>query len=221
MDGVDGWRRWWAGFSTQGALTWKSFCVPSSDGDTHSGSFAFRLNSVQNTSGFFVPVSRSRFVAVLLRILLTVWPAACVSVSQSSSSFVMVVYIMTVILKAALTPSLPFILRPKKRREGKREREREIVCLENACMHDVHITGPLPPTQHNHKGLALCSRCHPAWASEGTPVGPGKDTHGTLGPEQRGCRGWPHTNAQRAKYHLNDAYSRQYKTQVFRQTVRE
>ena len=25
----------------------------------------------------------------------------------------------------------------------------------------------------------------------GTPVGPGKDTHGTLGPEQRGGRGWP------------------------------
>ena len=42
-----------------------------------------------------------------------------------------------------------------------------------------------PPTQHNHKGLALCSRRHPAWASEGTPVGPGKDAHGTLGPEQR------------------------------------
>ena len=67
----------------------------------------------------------------------------------------------------------------------------EEVCLENACMHDVHITGPLPPTQHNHKGLALCSRCHLAWASEGTPVGPGKDTHGTLGPEQRSGRGWP------------------------------
>ena len=32
------------------------------------------------------------------------------------------------------------------------------------------------------QGLALCSRCHPAWASEGTPVGPSKDTHGTLGP---------------------------------------
>ena len=44
-------------------------------------------------------------------------------------------------------------------------------------------------------GLALCSRCHPAWASEGTPVGPGKDTHGTLGPGQRGGRGWPDTNA--------------------------
>ena len=67
----------------------------------------------------------------------------------------------------------------------------EEVCLENVCMHDVHITIPLPPTQHNLKGLALCSRCHLAWASEDTPVFPGKDTHGTLGPEQRGGRGWP------------------------------
>ena len=32
-------------------------------------------------------------------------------------------------------------------------------------------------------GLVLCcSRCHPAWASEGTLVGPGKDTHGTPVP---------------------------------------
>ena len=60
-----------------------------------------------------------------------------------------------------------------------------LFCKNNACMSDVHITCPLPATQHNHKGLALCSRCHPAWASEGTPVGPGKDTHGTLRPGQR------------------------------------
>ena len=60
-------------------------------------------------------------------------------------------------------------------------------CLENACMHDVHVTGPLPPTQHNHKGLALCSRCHLAWASEDTPVGPGKANNGEAvgGPHQR------------------------------------
>ena len=49
------------------------------------------------------------------------------------------------------------------------------------------------------QGLALCSRCIPAWASEGTPVGPVKDTHGTLGPGKRGGRGWPTTTAQRAK----------------------
>ena len=35
------------------------------------------------------------------------------------------------------------------------------------------------------RGLALCPRYHPAWVSVGTPVGPGKDTHGTLGPDQR------------------------------------
>ena len=29
------------------------------------------------------------------------------------------------------------------------------------------------------------------FGSGGTPVGHGKDTHGTLGPEQRGGRGWP------------------------------
>ena len=90
----------------------------------------------------------------------------------------------------------------------------EEVCLENACMHDVHITGPLPPPQHNHKGLALCSRCHLAWAAEGTPVGPGKDTHGTLGPERRRGRGWPTPTPKRAKCTCHDAYSRQ----VFRQT---
>ena len=49
------------------------------------------------------------------------------------------------------------------------------------------------------QGLALCSRCHPAWASEGVPAGPGKDTHGTLGPGNRGGRGWSTTTAQRAK----------------------
>ena len=49
------------------------------------------------------------------------------------------------------------------------------------------------------QGLALCSQCHPVWASEGTPVGPGKNTHGTLGPCKRGGRGWPTTTAQRAK----------------------
>ena len=41
------------------------------------------------------------------------------------------------------------------------------------------------------KGLALCSRCHLAWASEGTPVCPGKDTHSTLGPELQEGRGEP------------------------------
>ena len=53
IGGDELWSRWMAsmvgvggglGSSTQRALTWKSLCVPSSDGDTHSGSFAFRVN---------------------------------------------------------------------------------------------------------------------------------------------------------------------------------
>ena len=35
------------------------------------------------------------------------------------------------------------------------------------------------------RGLALCPWYHLAWVSVGTPVGPGKDTHGTLRPDQR------------------------------------
>ena len=45
---------------------------------------------------------------------------------------------------------------------------------------------------------------------------PGKDTNGTLGPEQRGSRGWP----KGRNAHGHDAYSRQSNTQVFRQTIR-
>ena len=59
------------------------------------------------------------------------------------------------------------------------------VCTMSTSQVHYHLT------QHNHKGLALCSRCHLACASEGTPVGPDKHTHGTLGPEQRGGRWWP------------------------------
>ena len=87
--GVDGWCRWLAsmvgvdgglGSSTQRALTWKSLCVPSCEGDTHSCSFALRLNSLQVTSVFFFgPVSRSRFVTVCCVSCSTVWPHACVS----------------------------------------------------------------------------------------------------------------------------------------------
>ena len=47
------------------------------------------------------------------------------------------------------------------------------------------------------RGLARCPWYHPAWVSVGTPVGPGKDTHGTLGPDQREGRGWPeHSSTQ-------------------------
>ena len=40
-------------------------------------------------------------------------------------------------------------------------------------------------TQPKHSTeLALCPRCHLAWASEGTLVGPGMDTHGAPVPSQ-------------------------------------
>ena len=42
-----------------------------------------------------------------------------------------------------------------------------------------------------HIGLALTSRCHLAWASEGTVVGPGMDTHGTTVPPRREAVGGP------------------------------
>ena len=41
------------------------------------------------------------------------------------------------------------------------------------------------------RGLALRHRCHPAWASEGTLVGPGKDTHGTPVPNSGEAVGGP------------------------------
>ena len=62
-------------------------------------------------------------------------------------------------------------------------------CVYARCPHHRSTTTNTAQPQ----GLALCSRCHP---SEGTPVRPGKDTHGTLGPEQRGGRGWPTPTAQ-------------------------
>ena len=60
------------------------------------------------------------------------------------------------------------------------------------------MTGDAPTA---HTGLALCSRCHPAWASEGTLVGPGKDTHGTPVLTQWEGRGWPTTSCTRNHQH--------------------
>ena len=63
----------------------------------------------------------------------------------------------------------------------------EEVCWNNACMSDVHITRPQPPTQHNHRGLALCSRCHPAWEPAKTPTAHWGPDNGEVvnGPKQR------------------------------------
>ena len=41
------------------------------------------------------------------------------------------------------------------------------------------------------QGLALCPRYHPAWVSEGTLVGPGKDTLGTPVPNSGEAVGGP------------------------------
>ena len=53
---------------------------------------------------------------------------------------------------------------------------------------------------------------------DGTPVGPGKDTHGTLGPGQWGGRGWPDINDTNVKSKCNDASLKHSKTPVLRQT---
>ena len=95
MDGFDGWRRWWLrllasmvgvvgwlGSSTQRALTWKSLCVPSSEGDTHSGSVLF----VEQCAGYqwlLSPCLVLVFVTVCCVSCSTVWPAACVFIAQS------------------------------------------------------------------------------------------------------------------------------------------
>ena len=61
------------------------------------------------------------------------------------------------------------------------------VCLtEGVCLVAGVNTGSAAQQQRSSaadEGWRFCPRCHPAWASEGTPVGPGKDTHSTLGPE--------------------------------------
>ena len=51
----------------------------------------------------------------------------------------------------------------------------------NTFANEDKTTGDAPTA---HTGLAPCSRCHPAWASEGTLVFPGKNTHGTPVPTQ-------------------------------------
>ena len=68
------------------------------------------------------------------------------------------------------------------------------VCLaEGVCL--AARVNTCPAVQQQSSSAAdkgwLCPRCHPAWASEGTPVGPGKDIHRTLGPEQQEGCGWP------------------------------
>ena len=60
--------------------------------------------------------------------------------------------------------------------------------LTNTIANEDKTTGDAPTA---HTGLALCTRCHLAWASAGTLVGPGKDTHGTPVPLRREAVGGP------------------------------
>ena len=105
--GVEWWRRLVAsmvgvdgglGSSTQRALTWKSLCVPSGEGDTNSGSLLFVKTHCMMSVAFvhcFVTVCCVSCSTVLTSCL-------CLLLSQSSFSFVMVVYIMTVMITAEL-----------------------------------------------------------------------------------------------------------------------
>ena len=80
------------------------------------------------------------------------------------------------------------------------------VCKTETLSTDIHTQAHHFDTRRldqtltiNHKRLALCPRCHPAWASEGTLVGPGKDTHSTPVPTEWGGRGWPKRTTRRSK----------------------
>ena len=66
--------------------------------------------------------------------------------------------------------------------------------LKRNCGHFIAVSTKIQratTTQHKHSTeLALCPQCHPVWASEGTLVGPSKDTHGTPVPTLWEGRGW-------------------------------
>ena len=70
--------------------------------------------------------------------------------------------------------------------------------LTNTFASADETTGDAPTA---HTGLALCSRCHPVWESEGTLVGPGKDTHGTPVPTLWEGGGWPTSSYTRHHQH--------------------
>ena len=86
-------------------------------------------------------------------------------------------------------------------------------CMCSNMSQNTRITTTLPnedkttgdaPTART--GLVLCSRCHLAWASESTLVGPGKDTHGTPVPTQWEGRGWPESSSTRPPQRQNQGY---------------
>ena len=66
------------------------------------------------------------------------------------------------------------------------------------------------------QGVGALVTHHPGWVI--TPVGPGKDTHGTLGPLRRKAVGGPN-NAPKGEVTRHDALLEQDNRQVFRQTI--
>ena len=101
----------------------------------------------------------------------------------------------------------------------------EEVCLKNACMTDVHMTSPHDNHDHDHDHDHLHDTTTKDWRFGGSspwmsrhPVGPGKDTHGTLGPFRRKAVRGPINEPPQGEVTHNDGALRCDKRQVFRQT---
>ena len=90
--------------------------------------------------------------------------------------------------------------------------------MKHARMSNVHMTCPQPPTQHNHKGLTLCSRCHLVWALVALQWVPARTPTVHWGPDNGEAVGGPTPTPQMAKSRCNDASPKHSKTPVFRQT---
>ena len=69
------------------------------------------------------------------------------------------------------------------------------------------------------QGLVLCSRCHPAWASEAPQWVPARTPTVHWGPGDGEVVGGPTPTPQMSKSRCNDASPRQSNTHVFRQTA--
>ena len=100
-----------------------------------------------------------------------------------------------------------------------RERERERVleeCLYEQRPHDMSTTTCTTQPQ----GLAICSRCHPAWASEASQwCVPSRTPTIHWGAKDDGeAVGGPTPTPQMGKSRCNDASPRQSNTHVFQQT---
>ena len=99
-----------------------------------------------------------------------------------------------------------------------------IICLKIACLNDVHRTRPHDNHDHDHDNDHQHDTTTTGWRFGGSspwmghhPVGPGKDTHGTLGPLRREAVGGP-INAPWGEVTHNDGALRRDKRHIFRQT---